>query len=136
MVDNNTLKFTGERMVPESSAVHTFWAHIYRYRLALAFVKNKRVLDIACGEGYGTSSLRLAGAKKTIGIDISFAACKFAYQKYGETIIVGSGEEIPLSDNSVDLLISFETIEHLNRPLKFFKGNQTSSFSKRHINYF
>jgi len=121
MVDKYTLKFTGERMVPEHSGIPTFWAHIYRYRFALPFVKNKRVLDIACGEGYGTSSLQLAGAKNTIGIDISFMACKFAYQKYRETNIVGSGEEIPLSDNSVDLLISFETIEHLNRPLQFLK---------------
>src|SRR4051794_1612507 len=57
------MEHTGERMVPESSDSNTFWEHIDRYRFASRWVKSKRVLDIASGEGYGTRGLLEAGAK-------------------------------------------------------------------------
>jgi len=116
-----SLNYTGERMIPEQSDMQTFWEHIYRYRFALPYVKGKRVLDIACGEGYGTSALLMGGAKKVIGVDISREACDFAKAKYKVDARVGSAEEIPLSDNSVDVIISFETIEHLEHPVKFLQ---------------
>jgi O-antigen biosynthesis protein len=67
VLDDNS----GERMVPERSGGLTFWEHVYRYAFASDFVKGKYVLDIACGEGYGSAVLLKAGAEKVIGIDIS-----------------------------------------------------------------
>ena len=47
----------GERMIPEISDEFTFWEHAYRYAFASRFVAGKRVLDVACGEGYGGAAL-------------------------------------------------------------------------------
>lgn len=113
------LQDTGERMVPEHSGSDTFWEHVHRYAFACGFVRGKRVLDIACGEGYGSAALKKAGATSVTGIDISKEVCIYAQAKYGIDARPGSAEEIPLADNSVDVVVSFETIEHLHNPARF-----------------
>jgi 2-polyprenyl-3-methyl-5-hydroxy-6-metoxy-1,4-benzoquinol methylase len=110
---------TAERMVPESSDPFTFWEHVYRYAFASRFVKGKRVLDIACGEGYGAASLEKAGAAYVIGIDVSEAVCLHARAKYGIDARPGTAAAIPLPDGSVDVVVSFETIEHVPSPDRF-----------------
>lgn len=115
------IHFTGERMIPDETSSTTFWEHIYRYRFASKYVKDKHVLDIACGEGYGTASLLQAGASSVIGIDISQDICEHARQKYNIDTRVGDAQNIPLPDRSVDLIVSFETIEHLENPEKFIQ---------------
>ena len=116
---NTTLEYTGERMIPEKAEHSTFWEHIYRYKFATHYVRGKRVLDIACGEGYGSAALGRSGAKSVIGVDISEKACLYAKEKYGIETYVGNACQIPLKDNSVDIVISFETIEHIENPLQF-----------------
>src|SRR5262249_62399251 len=115
----DALEFTGERMVPEKADATNFWEHIYRYRFASNFVRNKRVLDIACGEGYGTAALLEAGARSVVGVDICAAACEHARRKYGVDARPGSVDEIPLPDRSIDVIVSFETIEHVREPETF-----------------
>ena len=112
---NNSLVLepTGERMVPENSDLFTFWEHVYRYAFASRFVSGKRVLDIACGEGYGGAALQKAGAAQVIGVDISETVCLHARSKYGLDARLGTAEQIPLPDRSVDVIVSFETIEHV-----------------------
>ena len=112
--DNN-----GERMVPEVTPSTTFWEHVYRYAFASKYVSGKRVLDIACGEGYGSAALARAGAKSVVGVDVSEAACLHAKSKYGLDARQGSAENIPIGDESVDVVVSFETIEHVPNPLRF-----------------
>ena len=108
-------------MVPEASHAFTYWEHIDRYRFASRWVRNKRVLDIASGEGYGTRGLLEAGAKHVIGVDIDSAACKHAARKYDLEVHEGSAEHIPLDSNSVDVVVSFETIEHVPNPEQFIR---------------
>jgi SAM-dependent methyltransferase len=110
---------TGERMMPETSGAATFWEHIYRYRFAARFVAHKRVLDIACGEGYGAAALLRAGAASIIGVDISAEACEHARRRYGVDARLGSADQIPLPAQSVDVVVSFETIEHVEKPAAF-----------------
>ena len=110
---------TDERMVPEHSDRLTFWEHVYRYAFACRFVKGKRVLDIACGEGYGAAAFEKSGAAHVTGVDISEAACLHAHAKYGIDARLGTAEEIPLTDGSVDVVVSFETIEHVPNPHRF-----------------
>jgi SAM-dependent methyltransferase len=118
-VDGGVMEDTGERMVPETSGAATFWEHIYRYRFATRFVPGRRVLDIACGEGYGSAALLRAGAASVIGIDLSEEACGHARRKYGIDARIGSAECIPLPTGSIDVIASFETIEHVESPAAF-----------------
>jgi len=113
------IEYTGERMVPEKADAKTFWEHIYRYRFAAALVKGKKVLDIACGEGYGAAALIQAGATSVIGVDVSPEACEHATRRYGIKTLLGDAQNIPLENASVDTVVSFETIEHLARPEQF-----------------
>ena len=107
------MEFTGERFVPE---VHgdIELEHLHRYLLACEIASDKVILDIACGEGYG-SALLAKRADKVIGVDNSIEAVEYARQRYKNKnleYVVGSCANIPLSDASVDLVVSFETIEH------------------------
>jgi len=88
--------------------------HLHRYALAANYVKDKIILDIASGEGYGTNLLS-ATAKFAYGVDISSEAIAHAQNKYKQQNIAykqGSATQIPLDDSCVDVIISFETIEH------------------------
>ena len=108
-----------ERMLPELSDAATFWEHIYRYRFATRFVRNKRVLDVACGDGYGTRALLQAGAASAIGVDISQETCSAARAKHGIDARPGDAQDMPLPDHSADVVVSFETIEHVEDPERF-----------------
>jgi len=73
------------------------------------------VLDAASGEGYGSFLLAHAAASVT-GIDLSAEAVAHARERYpleNLTFAQGSVTELPLPDACVDVVISFETIEHL-----------------------
>ena len=113
------LEATIERMVPESCDRFTFWEHVYRYAFACRFARGNRVLDVACGEGYGTAALCKAGAAHVVGVDISEEVCLHARKKYGLDARAGAAEKLPLADASVDLIVSFETIEHVPAPAPF-----------------
>jgi ubiquinone/menaquinone biosynthesis C-methylase UbiE len=109
------LKFTGERLVTSGDVHYRNLEHLHRYALALEYVENKIVLDIASGEGYGTNLLSKK-AKMVYGVDISEEAINHAQEKYDRNNIefkVGSVINIPFEENKFDVVVSFETIEHL-----------------------
>lgn len=109
----------GERMLPDSSDGNTFWEHVQRYRFAAGYAAGQRVLDIACGEGYGTAALHDAGAASVIGVDLSEEVCAHARARYGVDARAGDATSIPVGDGEVDLIVSFETLEHLYAPDAF-----------------
>lgn len=114
------MDFTGERFIPSISGEEIEIEHMQRYRFAMSGVKDKIVLDAACGEGYG-SALLAENAKKVYGIDISEEAIENAQKKYSSEYLdfrCASIENIPLEDNSVDCVVSFETIEHVDEALQ------------------
>jgi len=105
-------------MVPEHNDGETIYMeHLNRYIFAGQFAANKVVLDIACGTGYGSSLLKDKGAGAVIGIDISEQTVEYCRKKFSSgnmSFVVGSASRMPLKDNSIDVVVSFETIEHLN----------------------
>ncbi len=108
------LPFTGERFVPGVGG-NIFLEHMHRYFLAAAFVAGKDVLDIASGEGFG-SSILAQQARSVVGVDIDTQSVQHAVGKYAtETLRFqqGSATDIPMADGSVDVVVSFETIEHI-----------------------
>ena len=116
------LENTGERMIPEAhNNTLVYGEHISRYRAAMDIVKNKVVLDIASGSGYGSQMLA-DSATYVYGVDVSDAAIEYAKGQYSSKnlkYIVGSAERIPLEENSVDVVTTFETIEHVKDYDKF-----------------
>lgn len=108
-------KYTGERLetyIYSKSAID----HLHRYAIASKFVKDKIVLDIASGEGYG-SNLMSNDAAFVYGVDIDKTTVENAQLKYKKEnlkFLVGNTSAIPLENNSVDIVISFETVEHHN----------------------
>ena len=111
------MEFTGERFVSTLNEPEMSYEHWHRYLYASYFVENKVVLDIASGEGYGTFLLSSAKAQKVFGVDIDPEAVKSARETYENTnleFINGSIVSIPVASESIDLLISFETIEHVD----------------------
>ncbi|MEG4247523.1 class I SAM-dependent methyltransferase, partial [Microcoleus sp. Pol10D4] len=108
------MAFTGERYVPTVQG-RIRYEHLHRYALALDFVRGKSVLDIASGEGYGSAYLSQV-ANSVIGVDIDRECINFSRKKYGNIsnleFIVGSCDAIPISSESLDIVTSFETIEH------------------------
>jgi len=107
------MKFTGERFIPESS-VDGELEHIHRYLLARELVAGKRVLDIACGEGYG-SRLLAERAAQVSGVDIAAETVNHARATYGAgnlEFLLGDCAAIPFEAGTFDVVVSFETIEH------------------------
>ena len=107
--------FTGERLETSICNGNTI-NHLHRYAIAMSLIKGKTVLDIASGEGYG-SHLMSFESQYVYGVDINDEAIKRAAKKYQRDnlkFIVGSTSNIPIETNSIDVVISFETIEHHN----------------------
>jgi ubiquinone/menaquinone biosynthesis C-methylase UbiE len=86
---------------------------------ASCFVKGKTVLDIACGTGYGSDYLLKKGAKKVVGGDISKEAIEYAKIHYGRNSLFFIRLDVcalPFQSKCFDVVVSFETIEHLKTP--------------------
>jgi O-antigen biosynthesis protein len=107
------VEFTGERFVPGVGGPIVL-EHLHRYAVAQQVVCGKFVLDIACGEGYGTSLLAQT-ARYVLGIDLSVETAAHAsvhYRSGNVAFAAGACADIPVSTHSVDVVVSFETLEH------------------------
>jgi len=107
------LPWTGERFIPGMQGVIEA-EHLHRYLIAAELVRGLDVLDVASGEGYGSFLLSHV-AKTVVGVDIADIAVNNARQKYVQDnlkFVCASCIDMPLDDASVDLVVSFETIEH------------------------
>lgn len=109
------LEFTGERFVPECTR-EIWYEHWHRYQFAATFAAGKRVLDAACGEGYG-SALLARTAASVVGVDISAEAVQHARERYGQQANLrfeqGDCTALAPADAPFDLIVSFETLEHV-----------------------
>lgn len=105
---------------PAEAAIHTS-----RYLLAREQCRGKRVLDVSCGEGYGSFLMaKHWGALSVDGIDISPEAIEKATRLFGQPnirFIAHDAENMTevLEAGSYDLVVSLETIEHVPHPDRF-----------------
>jgi ubiquinone/menaquinone biosynthesis C-methylase UbiE len=112
---NDKLEFTGERFIP-GTAGEIWHEHWHRYHFAAPLVADLEVLDVACGEGYG-SALLATRAKSVIGADIAPSAVDHARARYAGVANLGFHQAdcaaLPFADATFDAVVSFETIEHI-----------------------
>jgi SAM-dependent methyltransferase len=90
--------------------------HASRYHFAEPLVEGRRVLDVACGTGYGLTILA-ASARAVVGVDADADAVHTAASGLGarQALVVGDGVRLPFADGVFGAITSFETIEHLHR---------------------
>jgi 2-polyprenyl-3-methyl-5-hydroxy-6-metoxy-1,4-benzoquinol methylase len=111
------LDATGERLIPEAYAGQLVYAeHLARYHLAARLAPGRRVLDAACGEGYGLALLQAAGAASVAGIDVDSATVAHARERYKLDVVEADIGQLPFAGGDFDLVTSFETIEHVADP--------------------
>lgn len=99
---------------------YDFRTHINRYEFASLVTFDKDVLDIACGIGYGTSLLA-NNSRSVVGVDIDKVSIEYGLKLFKDENInlnVSSIENFK-ADNNFDVVISFETIEHIRDEKKY-----------------
>jgi SAM-dependent methyltransferase len=108
-------EFTGERVIPGQVDIDLWNEHVARYAFAARFAAGRRVLDVGCGAGYGSAALA-ESARSVTGVDVSAEALAWARAHYGRDnleFVEASADALPAPDASVDLVVAFEMIEHL-----------------------
>lgn len=125
------LKDTGERIIPKEMKPTNglLLEHIARYYFSTPYVRG-RVLDIACGTGYGSQMVaksRKNEINEMIGVDIDEETLKYAKANYYHPLLTFEqgnvlDSTLPERLGSFDTILSFETIEHVDDELTFMKN--------------
>ncbi len=95
--------------------------HLRRYLLAARFARGARIVDAACGTGYGAQILAEHGAASVLGVDIDPRTIAYASRYHASDRVrfeTGDAAACPVETGSIDLVTSFETIEHLAEPAR------------------
>lgn len=117
------MEFTGERLVPTATGWDgLFLEHVARYAFAAPIVRGARVLDAACGCGYGSHHLLRSGAASVAGVDLSAEAVAYARERFrypGLSYSVGDVTALSFGDRAFDRVTAYEVFEHLREPERF-----------------
>jgi O-antigen biosynthesis protein len=116
----NPEPFTGERL---TASVHgqVEVEHYHRYLFSRGFCRDRDVLDVASGEGYGAAQLAQV-ARSVVGVEYAEATVRNATANFPRpnlTFVRSDARSLPLRDASFDVVTSFETIEHFDRQEAF-----------------
>lgn len=110
-------RFDVARSGPGAGDQSPWWGvHASRYLFAVPMIRGRRVLDIACGTGYGLDILA-AEARAVVGVDADWNAALAAAHgaRASRAIVLGDGARLPFPPATFDAITSFETLEHLER---------------------
>lgn len=123
--------------LPREMMLHTYpilfevegshWWYIGRRRIMAAFLRDicrklgrrPEIVDVGCGTGANLLLLNEFGEAR--GIDVAEDALAFCRERGLAKVELGSAEELPLPDSSVDLVTAFDVVEHLDDDLAGLK---------------
>ncbi len=110
------LALTGERTLPDVPA-ENYWfrRHLVAYEWVAERAWNRRVVDLACGEGYGCRVLARTAAS-VVGVDANPEAHEHARLKYAADGIAFERDMIETWSGEVDCVVFLQTIEHVQDP--------------------
>ncbi|WP_459838474.1 class I SAM-dependent methyltransferase [Halanaerobaculum tunisiense] len=126
------MELTNERVIPKQMSQDNglLIEHIARYKFASRYTQG-RVLDFACGVGYGAEVLLAMGEgiKQIVGLDIDRQSVEYAREHYNypwTEFKVGSGTDLRLTEKigKFDTIVSMETVEHIKDDYKFISNLQ------------
>ena len=123
------MKDTGERIIinnkPQNEAEYLIQLiHLFSYKTATTFTNDKTVLDFGCGSGYGAEIIS-PYCKSYKGVDISKESIEYAKCNYKKTNVEFipikdiKNEKLPFNDETFDVILSFQVIEHIKQPYKY-----------------
>ena len=116
------LHLTGERTLPDvPEENYWFQRHLAVYEWIGARVHGRRVVDLACGEGYGSAVLSRTAAS-VVGVDANPEAFEHARLKYTGPGLSFERNMIELWDGDVDCVVFLQTIEHIQDPEQALRG--------------
>jgi 2-polyprenyl-3-methyl-5-hydroxy-6-metoxy-1,4-benzoquinol methylase len=117
---------TVERVVPGELSWEEFGLeHQQRYEYFQSYYSGKKVLDAACGSGYGSFHIANSGASSVLGIDISGESVTRAQKIYKNNNLeykIQDCSDLRVLKSTFDVIVSFETLEHLTDPRLFIKS--------------
>jgi SAM-dependent methyltransferase len=110
------LSLTGERTLPDvPEENYWFQRHLAVYEWIGARVHGRRVVDLACGEGYGSGVLGRTAAS-VIGVDANPEAFEHARAKYTSETVAFERDMVETWAGDVDCVVFLQTIEHVQDP--------------------
>lgn len=116
LYEDNLTEGIGERITPAAVTSGGYRDHLGRYLFAAHYVAGRSVVDLCCGNGYGSNLLLAAGAVSVKGVDIAPDAVAAAREHYpGPAFEVGAVDE-PMDLSGAGVAVCFEGIEHVTDP--------------------
>jgi 2-polyprenyl-3-methyl-5-hydroxy-6-metoxy-1,4-benzoquinol methylase len=120
------LPLTGERTLPDVPE-ENYWyrRHLVVYEWIAEWVGGKRVIDMACGEGYGSDLLAAQGAASVVGVDANPEAHDHARLRYVRSNLRFVRDLVESFSEPCDAIVFLQTIEHVQDPgsiLEHFKS--------------
>lgn len=112
-----------ERFVPEQDEGRLIEAeHLSRYQWAAQAARGRTVLDAGCGTAYGCRLLAAGQAREVIGVDIARSVLEAVAPGMPESVRLQAGDvrKLDFPDDSFELVVCFEVIEHLEDPCPVF----------------
>jgi 2-polyprenyl-3-methyl-5-hydroxy-6-metoxy-1,4-benzoquinol methylase len=119
------LELTGERTLPDvPEENYWFRRHLAVYEWIAARTLGQRVVDMACGEGYGSEVLS-RGAASVVGVDANPQAHEHARLRYVRQNLRFERDLVESFSEACDAIVFLQTIEHVRNPgeiLEHFKA--------------